>query len=240
MSGAGRDHLEALKADAGRAPVVLFASRITDCRQLVTRLSELAIPHRVVELSMAEPAMRERFHVLEEWTGWGTLPQVFMDGRFIGGPQELLAHERLQGGVPRTGYWLGWAGVLPFAFCLAGYLLSEGETRASFAHAFVAYGAVILSFVGAVHWGVVLGRASGPGGALRVAVSVVPALAAWLALSLPVGAAAWTLFVTFVLFRAWESRAGVAAPLPPWYRHLRTGLTLAVGALLLVFALAAN
>jgi glutaredoxin-related protein len=238
--GRGGDHLEALKAEVASAPVVVFAARLTDVRPLVQCLDQVRLEHRVVTLSMADPSLRERFHVLEEWTGWGTLPQVFVDGRFIGGAQDLLAHPRLQGTVPASGFWIGWAGVLPFVVALFGYWFGPEVRRPDFAALFIAYGAVILTFVGAVHWGLVLGQAAGPEGQRRMIASGVPAVAACVALLLPVTAGAWLLFITFAAFRLWETHADVARPLPAWYRRLRTRLTLAVSTLLLIFALAAS
>lgn len=234
----GTDHLDALRRDASSAPVVLFASRITDVRELVQRLDELQVEYRLVTLSMSDSTSRDRFHVLEEWTGHRTLPQVFLDGRFIGGPTELLAHPRLAGGVPAAGQWLGYAGLIPFVAALLGFLFGDEPRQAYFARQFVAYGAVILSFVGAVHWGVALG--SGRLQIMRLSFSVLPALLAWAALLLPRVPAAWLLLVGFVVLRAWEASPPVASTLPAWYRGMRTRLTLVVGLLVLVFALAAG
>jgi glutaredoxin len=216
---------------------VLFVSRLTDVRELERRLDELGIAYRVITMSMADGAARDRFHVLEEWTGHHTLPQVFLDGRFIGGPSELLAHARLAGGVPQAGQWLGYAGLIPFLAALAGFMLSDAVRQEYFARQFLAYGAVILSFVGAVHWGVALG-----GGRLRMmrmAFSVLPALLAWAALLLPAAAGAWLLLAGFVGLRAWEASPPVAETLPRWYRNMRTRLTALVGLMVLLFALAA-
>jgi glutaredoxin len=122
MSGPTTEHLDALKADAASAPVVVFASRVTDVREILDRLDAVGLEHRVVTLAMRDPSQRERFHVLEEWTGSRVLPQVFLDGHYIGGPKEFLAHPRLQGPTPAAGAWLGYAGLLPFALGLAGLI----------------------------------------------------------------------------------------------------------------------
>jgi len=234
----GTEHLNALRRDAGSAPVVVFASRITDVRELVTRLDELEIEHRIVTMAMGDAAARDRFHVLEEWTGHKTLPQVFLDNRFIGGPTELLSHPRLAGNTPRAGQWLGYAGLIPLVAALAGFLFSSDARQAYFAHQFIAYGAVILAFVGAVHWGVALG--GGRMRVMRLSISILPALLAWAALLLPAATAAWLLLLGFITVRAWEASPPVASTLPAWYRGLRTHLTLAVGLLMLLFALAAG
>jgi glutaredoxin len=233
----GTDHLDALRRDAGSAPIVLFASRITDVRELERRLDELGLEYRVVTMAMGDAAARDRFHVLEEWTGHRTLPQVFLDGRFIGGPTELLAHPRLAAGAPQAGQWLGYAGLIPFLAALAGFMLSDAPRQDYFAQQFLAYGAVILSFVGAVHWGVAL--VGGRLRMMRMAFSVLPALLAWAALLLPAAAGAWLLLAGFVGWRAWEASPPVAETLPGWYRGMRTRLTGLVALLVLLFALAA-
>jgi glutaredoxin len=234
----GTDHLDALRRDASSAPVVLFASRITDVREPVARLDELGIDHRIVTMSMGNAASRDRFHVLEEWTGHKTLPQVFLDGRFIGGPTELLAHPRLSGEVSKAGQWLGYAGLIPFVAALLGFVLSSDARQAYFAHQFIAYGAVILAFVGAVHWGVALGGGRMP--VMRMSISILPALLAWAALLLPAHAGAWLLLAGFIALRAWEASPPVAGTLPSWYRAVRNHLTAAVALLILLFALAAG
>lgn len=233
----GTDHLDALRRDASSAPVVLFASRLTDLRELEARLTELGLEHRVVTLSMSDAASRDRFHVLEEWTGRKTLPQVFLDSRFIGGPTELLAHPRLGGETASAGRWLGYAGLIPFVAALLGFVFSADERRGYFAGQFIAYGAVILSFIGAVHWGRALGGGRVP--VMRMSISILPALLAWAALLLPVAPAAWLLLAGFLAVRAWEASPPVASALPRWYRGLRTELTFAVVVLTLLFALAA-
>lgn len=234
----GTDHLDALRRDASSAPVVLFASRLTDVRELLARLDELGIEHRVVTMAMGDQAARDRFHVLEEWTGHRTLPQVFLDGRFIGGPGELLAHPLLQGQAPELGHWLGYAGLVPFALTLAAFLLGGETHQATFAQPFIACGAVVLAFAGAVHWGLALG--GGPSPVMRMSVSALPALLGWVALLLPAAAAAWLLLAGFLALRAWEASAAIAATLPAWYRHMRTRLTGGVAVFIVVFALAAG
>ena len=233
----GTDHLDALRRDASSAPVVLFASRITDVRELVGRLDDLDVEHRVITLAMGDSVARDRFRVLEEWTGHRTLPQVFLDGRFIGGPAELLGHPRLAGGMPQACQWLGYAGLIPFLAALLGFVLSEEARQAYFAQQFIAYGAVILSFVGAVHWGVAL--AAGGMRVMRMSISILPALLAWAALLLPPAIAGWLLLAGFLALRAWEASPPVARTLPAWYRALRTRLTVAVSLFLVVFALLA-
>ncbi len=103
----------------------------------------------------------------------------------------------------------------------------------------VAYGAVILSFMGAVHWGLVISSGSGEdrGDATRwLSLGVIPALLAWVALLISLLNALFLLGVAFALVYALDRMAIAAALAPPWYGRLRLRLTAAVIVLLLLGA----
>ncbi len=82
--------------------------------------------------------------------------------------------------LPRGLLLLGWSGVLPFVLALlAAFAL---PAQAGFAAAaFIAYGAVILSFLGGARWGRALAAEVGPG---RFVEAVIPSLMAFTALLL--------------------------------------------------------
>ena len=126
---------------------------------------------------------------------------------------------------------LGYAGVLPFVACVLGITLLEGEARDFAVQALVAYGAVILSFLGAVHWGLLLRQPDAVASA-RLAICVLPSLAGWVALLLPDRYALALLVVSFGGFWLYEHRAVGPAFLPRGYLDLRRQLSLAVCALL--------
>jgi hypothetical protein len=126
---------------------------------------------------------------------------------------------------------LGYGGVLPFVACVLGIALLEGSAREFAARALLAYGAVILSFLGAVHWGLVL-RAPGERAVARLVASVLPSLIAWAALLLPAGRGLTLLAVGFGGFWLYEHRVVGTSLLAPAYLGLRRQLTLAVCALL--------
>src|SRR3712207_2095506 len=91
--------------------------------------------------------------------------------------------------LPRPALWLGIAGLLPF---LASALLcwtAPPNWRGVALYALAAYGAVILSFLGAVHWGLALRApaAEAPALAPRLGLGVLPSLIGWVALLLPPG-----------------------------------------------------
>lgn len=87
----------------------------------------------------------------------------------------------------RTAWLLGLAGLLPFAASALGSHTAPDSWQGFARGALIAYGAVILSFLGAVHWGFAL-RAppeEQPFAPARLVFGVAPALLAWIALLLP-------------------------------------------------------
>jgi len=87
----------------------------------------------------------------------------------------------------RTAWLLGLAGLLPFAGTALACLAAPENWQGFAEGALIAYGAVILSFLGAVHWGLALRAppAEAAMGPARLTLGVVPALLAWVALLLP-------------------------------------------------------
>lgn len=136
---------------------------------------------------------------------------------------------------------LGLAGLLPFIACTAGILFFPGQVPLQrLVQALIAYGAVILSFLGAVHWGLALVEPAItiPGAALihtpgadraRLALGVLPALVGWAALLVPLVASPLlglaVLLVGFALTMLVEVQAGRRGLMPPGYLGLRWVLT---------------
>jgi hypothetical protein len=135
--------------------------------------------------------------------------------------------------------WLGYGGLLPFVV-LAALVWLHAPLAAWALQAQLAYGAVILSFVGALHWGLAVWSPQLPDGARagRYVWSVVPALLAWVALLLPALPAAVLLCAGFVLHYGQDLRHARAAS-PRWYLPLRARLTAVATLCLLVSALPA-
>jgi hypothetical protein len=131
---------------------------------------------------------------------------------------------------------LGFAGLLPFAAATLGSLLPDAELRAFSLRALVTYAAVILSFLGAVHWGLVLRAAGGETGRASV-VGVLPSLVGWIALLLPARQALPLLLAGFGAFWLYEHRIAGERLLPRAYLDLRRTLTLLVCSLLAVATL---
>lgn len=125
----------------------------------------------------------------------------------------------------------GYGGMLPFIAALAGMgLLPDAEQREWAQHAAIAWGAVVLAFIGAVHWGLMLGgRMAWSAG--KVAGAVLPALAGAAAVLIGGQRGLGMLVVGFGLFWLYEHRR-LAAELPADYLRLRRNLSVAVCALL--------
>jgi hypothetical protein len=127
---------------------------------------------------------------------------------------------------PRLVAWLGYGGLIPF-LALAGLTCAD-RVRGGFWHGNLsAYGALILSFVGALHWGfaMALGNVTSDQRNAMFAWSVVPCLiafAALLAKSLP---GDLLLIVGFLLQYWQDRRLAAVALLPEWYLPLRRQLT---------------
>lgn len=112
---------------------------------------------------------------------------------------------------------LGYGGLVPFVgLGLAAWLLPTPH-RATALTALIGYGASILSFLGAIHWGFTM--RDRPAASTRLlGWGVVPSLTAWVALLLPPAAGLWLLAVglwaCFAVDRVVYRQVGVQAWLP--------------------------
>jgi len=129
--------------------------------------------------------------------------------------------------------WLGYGGLAPFIATAAGSWLDVNQ-RDFWQQALLGYGAVILSFVGALHWAFAMVSDSQSGKlSTRLYVwSVVPALVGWGALLCSqvlagggkIGSA--ILMAAFVLHYLQDRRISEKILLPGWYLPLRLQLTM--------------
>jgi hypothetical protein len=131
--------------------------------------------------------------------------------------------------------------LIPFVV-LAAVAVVGGDYADFCSYALTAYGAVILSFVGAVHWGIALTRTDLLDQHRTAAWvwSVVPALLAWLALLIAPVAAAVILVVGFVAQYLQDRRLARRSSVPAWYLPLRLRLTSVACACLAAGAIAAR
>ncbi len=133
--------------------------------------------------------------------------------------------------LPLPALILGLGGLIPFVACglVAGTAGPDWQGKAMLALA--AYAAVVLAFLGGVHWGFALV----PGAAaprVRLGLGVVPSLVGWAGLLVvftgleTVGLA--VLAAGFVALTIVEGRAARSGLVPPGYMMLRYGLSAVV------------
>ena len=164
--------------------------------------------------------------------GLGRLGRVFMKHSHT--PiysQKLLKHTWSLGQVPLAPKLLGVAGLLPFVSSTLGiYFLPHFQTDLLTLQSF--YGCSILSFMGAVHWGLSMteyGGLEGKGNSIRYVLSTVPSLIGFFSLLIPfVPVQLIMQLCGFNLLLLSEVYAHKKQFIPSWYLGLRVGLTLIV------------
>ena len=132
--------------------------------------------------------------------------------------------------VPAIAAVLGAAGLIPFVAGAAAFHV-DGPIAESVRAIFIPYGVAILSFTGAIHFG--LAMAPGEPGrtmsrAMQFVFSVVPALWALAAIHFAPGRAGLLLSLGFALVLAFDMRAVRDRAAPRWYPRLRVPLTVVV------------
>lgn len=129
--------------------------------------------------------------------------------------------------VPRPALVLACAGLIPFFAGVAGAWTLGGIAFVLALNLMMAYAAIVLAFLGAVHWGLALAQEAA-GNWRRLAPSVLPALAGWLALMLDNALGLLLLAIGYVGVFLADRAAVTANRAPGWYKALRKPLTLVV------------
>ncbi|WVH09296.1 MAG: hypothetical protein EoVTN8_665 [Fluviibacter phosphoraccumulans EoVTN8] len=124
--------------------------------------------------------------------------------------------------LPNSVAWLSYGGLVPFLF-FAGLSLTEPAHQMIYRRALLSYGAVILSFVGAIHWGFAMIAPELTDSQRRS--GFVPALMAWFTVFLGPVTSALILILGF-LVQYWRDVAlRSQMNLPIWFLPLRMRLT---------------
>lgn len=136
--------------------------------------------------------------------------------------------------VPLPAFTLGFLGALPFLglalLALVAGPLGSATLEAWSQVALLSYGAIILSFMGGIHWGWAM-AADEPSFA-RLGLSVVPALVGWGGYLLGGSFGFIVIAAGFAALLRLDLRAIAEGRAAPWYRQLRWPLTIiAVGSL---------
>jgi Protein of unknown function (DUF3429) len=138
----------------------------------------------------------------------------------------MTGHSLRSDVLPRSVGWLGYGGLLPF-IVFAALCLGEPAHEIIYRGALFSYGAVILSFVGAIHWGLAMAMPDLNERQRRGCFlwSVVPALMAWVTVLFgPLGTGS-ILILGFLMQFARDRSLGREAQLPAWFLPLRIRLT---------------
>jgi hypothetical protein len=175
-------------------------------------------------------------------------------------PQNTVKETFALGSVPREAYALGLAGTLPYlATSLSTVFLSwnlniEYPTKSLHLNSLlfdhdaatywlqvlepiqVGYGAVIVSFLGAIHWGLEFAEKQPAHNRtrFRYAIGVLAPAVAWPTIFMPTVWALTTQFGAFGALYFADARATAKGWAPPWYQTYRFVLTAVVGVALLV------
>jgi len=156
--------------------------------------------------------------------------------------------------VPRESLYIGAAGVLPYAATslstvYLAYDINHAESTGKgvlfspeTAHQLldlitpiqIGYGAVIISFLGAIHWGLEYAGYGGYHSYRRYMYGVIAPAVAWPTIFMPVEYALITQFLAFNCLYFADARATVRGWFPPWYSTYRFVLTFFVGATIVV------
>ncbi len=146
----------------------------------------------------------------------------------------MVPHTETLTALPKKAVWLGALGLIPFAALTAIAVFGNGTNASAALFAVVAYGAVILSFLGGAHWGFASAAMKDqPAAASRLLVmSVVPSLLGWVAVLLPMPWSAAVLAVAFLAILPLDRWALTHAFAPGWWLRLRIPLSATVSTLL--------
>ncbi|MFZ2288609.1 MAG: DUF3429 domain-containing protein [Halopseudomonas yangmingensis] len=140
---------------------------------------------------------------------------------------------------PRLALVLSVAGLVPFVTGALGLWVIPEGWRDRVMDELLAYAAVILAFMGAIHWGLAMrAEETSDKAPIQLGLSVIPPLLGWLGLSLPIALALPVFFLAFLLLYVadrWAVSHGLA---PVWYPALRKPISLVVVSSLLVAWLA--
>jgi len=126
--------------------------------------------------------------------------------------------------VQQRATWLGYLGTIPF---MAAGLLATDLSPVNILFSIQTYGAIILTFIGAIHWG----RAINNNTPSLLLISIIPSLIAWVSLLIPANYGLPLLisgFLSVIIFD-YQQYSSLT-----WFRKLRMRLTLIVCSALLV------
>ena len=149
-----------------------------------------------------------------------------------------FSDKKIDKSIPFSAGFLGVSGLIPF-ICLTCGMVFEWDLGVEVSFVLRAYSAVILSFLGGIHWGIAIQNSlleNRPSIklSLHLTLSVIPSLLGWVGLLASELAGFCIIIVGFVLILAIDLRIAQINGMPEWYPRLRKLLTLIVGGCLVI------
>lgn len=223
--------------------VVVLGSDLSDTRRIEQVLDGQFDDVFIQRLDLMNAQDQETLKMLHRITAWNNLPMVFINGEMIGGEWELTTQQQL--GINTCGKsthgfanLIGYGGLLPFIGLSVFYSTIDNAQKADFVlSALLAYAAIILSFVGAIHWGRSLTEPHMVRSNLLQIISIIPTLMAWAALLVPHQIGLIILILGFVLIYLFDR---LQYKNLFWMQKIRFHLSMGVIFTLLVSLLAAQ
>lgn len=166
------------------------------------------------------------------------MPQQSSTDRNPASAREPEADAPFFASIPVPARWFGLTGAIPFvALSIGGAFLSGAHQSLAY-FTLVAYGAVILSFLGGVHWGRAIKTFDQVAVAdkflwVSLGISVVPSLIGWLTLLVPLAIGLPVLAASFAAMLLIDLQTVKSGQFPTWYGNLRVILSVIVIASLL-------
>lgn len=128
--------------------------------------------------------------------------------------------------IPGAALLLGLAGLIPFLGGAAAlWAMLPGLAPERGLQLIIAYGAIILSFLGGIRWGTAIGPYDTRRQGLEFAASVLGSLAGLAAIFIPAVPALTLLIAGFLMQALWDVTSVESGRLPAWFGKLRMLLT---------------
>lgn len=139
----------------------------------------------------------------------------------------MMSNTTVQAPIPPAALSLGLAGLIPFCACaLSQWVQLPHFSPEQGFQTGAAYGAVILSFLGGIRWGVAVKEFENNRQSAELAGSVLPSLVGWLSLLLSPIIGVSLLIAGFLVQALWDVLSVEKDYLPQWFGKLRMLLTL--------------
>ncbi len=235
--------LEKLQNLIEQRQVVVVGSEYSDTRRIEKVLEGQFDDINIQKLDLKKAENQQTLSELHRLTGWSNLPMVFINNEMVGGEWELTSQQQL--GINTCGRSthgfaniIGYCGLIPFAALSLWYAMIDDPQRASFVlSALIAYAAIILSFVGAIHWGRSLHEPHMVKSNLLQIISIIPVLLSWAAMLVPQEVGLVVLILGFGLIYLFDR---IQYRELYWMQKIRFNLSMGVLFTLLISLLAAQ